>query len=178
MNERIFCGYCLQPIFPYLGAVNRAKALGAPMFCGKHCFGLFRHAITGAKTKADRVKEKQLYDAEYRAKNYQALVEKKRAYFQRTYDPVAAAKYRKKRMHKHVQYCQQPEYRKWKKDYDGKHRAKKLFGAFWESHLLLNALQTEILTRITRQEIGSINGTINKSLIRRRDYDRIIKGTL
>jgi hypothetical protein len=39
------------------------------------------------------------------------LKAKKRAYFERTYDPRKAAVERKKRMHLHVAYCREPRYK-------------------------------------------------------------------
>jgi hypothetical protein len=86
---------------------------------------------------------KAAYDREYRKKNRERLRVEKAAYFQRTYDPVKAAKERKKNMHRHVEYCRQPEYRVWKKGYD---RQRKLsgFGGFAEAFELLEALRKEI----------------------------------
>ena len=86
---------------------------------------------------------KAAYDREYRRKNRARLKAEKAAYFQRTYDPVKAAKERKKKMPKHVEYCRQPEYKAWKKKYD-KHRRSKKYGEFAEAHQLLVELTKEI----------------------------------
>lgn len=83
------------------------------------------------------------YDRKYRKKNRVRLRAKKAAYFQRTYDPKQAAKARKKRMPAHVEYCRQPEYRAWKKEYDRERRGKK-FGPFAEAHAILLELKKEI----------------------------------
>ena len=78
-------------------------------------------------------KEKAAYDREYRKKNLAWIKAKKADYFQRTYDPVKAAKERKKRMPEHVEYCRQPKYRAYKRKYDRKRRASK-FGEFAEAY--------------------------------------------
>jgi hypothetical protein len=89
-------------------------------------------------------KEKKVaYDREYRKKNRALLKAKKAAYFQKTYDPIKAAKERKKKMPQHVQYCRQPWYKAWKREYDKQRRSSK-FGPFAEAHQALIALQREI----------------------------------
>lgn len=88
-------------------------------------------------------KQKADYDREYRRKNAKRLKAKKAAYFQATYDPIAAAIKRKKRMPYHVEYCRQPKYREYKKSYDRKKRESK-FGAFAEAYKVLRMLQAEI----------------------------------
>jgi hypothetical protein len=87
-------------------------------------------------------KAKAAYDRKYRKKNHR-LKAQKAAYFQATYDPVEAAKKRKKRMPYHIAYCRQPWYRAWKRKYDRKRRASK-FGEFNEAYEALRALQAEI----------------------------------
>ena len=86
---------------------------------------------------------KAAYDREYRKKNRARLKAKKAAYFQRTYDPVKAAKDRKRKMPQHVEYCQQKRYKEWKKEYDRKRRESR-FGDFKEAHAVLLALIKEI----------------------------------
>ena len=87
--------------------------------------------------------KKAAYDKEYRKKNSERIKANHAAYFQRTYDPVKAAKERKKRMPQHVQYCRQPWYKAWKKEYDRKRRASQ-FGKFAEAYKALLSLQKEI----------------------------------
>ena len=118
--------------------------------------------------------EKRLYDIEYRKRNKDILRAKKAAWFQRTYDPVEAAKKRKARMPYHVEYCRQPEYKRWKRAYDMAYRARRQFGEFWESAIILQDLENEILSRVSRYEIGLMNETINKTQKRRREYERLI----
>jgi hypothetical protein len=83
------------------------------------------------------------YDREYRRKNRALLKAKKAAYFQRTYDPVKAAKERKKKMSQHIEYCRQPWYKAYKREYDKQRRAGK-FGDFKEAYALLLLLKKEI----------------------------------
>ena len=94
---------------------------------------------------------KAAYDREYRKKNRAMLKAKKAAWFQRTYDPVKAAKDRKKTMPKHVEYCRQPEYKAWKKKYDKQRRSKK-YGEFAEAHALLVELLKEINKQMPDRE--------------------------
>lgn len=113
------------------------------------------------KTKAQKVAEKRLYDMAYRAKNRAMLKAKKAAYFQRTYDPVKAAKVRKKRMHLHVEYCRQPRYKAWKRSYDQKRRDSE-YGPFAEAARLAINLNREIKGRMSNYEIRLENQTLNK----------------
>lgn len=87
--------------------------------------------------------EKAAYDREYRKRNLARLKAQKAAYFQRTYDPVKAAKERKKKMPQHVEYCRQDWYKAYKREYDKKRRSNK-YGPFAEVHMALLALQREI----------------------------------
>jgi cell fate (sporulation/competence/biofilm development) regulator YlbF (YheA/YmcA/DUF963 family) len=86
---------------------------------------------------------KAAYDREYRRKNRKRLKAQKAAYFRATYDPVKAAKERKKRMPYHIAYCRQPWYRNYKREYDRRRRASQ-FGEFAEAYEALKALIKEI----------------------------------
>lgn len=86
---------------------------------------------------------KAAYDKRYRKLNRARLKAEHAAYFQRTYDPVKAAVERKKRMPKHVEYCRQPWYVAWKREYDKKRRARK-FGAFADAYKVLLQLVKEV----------------------------------
>lgn len=88
-------------------------------------------------------KAKAAYDSKYRKKNKKLIRARKAAYFQKTYDPVKAAKERKKRMPQHVLYCRQPRYRAYKRGYDKARRAAK-FGPFAEAQEVLLLLKAEI----------------------------------
>jgi hypothetical protein len=160
------CAYCGKTRDKAAGHVNRSSAAGLRLYCNRRCSGLGRR--TG-KTVAQKREEKRLYDIVYQAKNREKRKAQKREHHHLTYDPVAAAAYRKKRMHLHVKYCQRPEYKRWKKAYDRKHRANKFFGPFAEAAMLLNDLNLEINRRMDRHEVRYQNGTTNKAQRRKRE---------
>ena len=81
----IKCAHCGKRVKQPTSAINRALRIGAPLYCDKVCAGLGRRTH---KTKAQKVSEKRMYDMEYRRKNRRKLKAAKRAYFERTYDPV------------------------------------------------------------------------------------------
>ncbi len=165
----ITCHHCRKRAKRRAIDVARARKAGLNIYCNRRCAGLGRRC---GKTKAQRVKEKAVYDAQYREKNRAMLKAKKAAYFQKTYDPVAAAVVRKRNMPRHVAYCRRPEYRKKKSIYDKQHRAKKFFGAFAEVAMLTSDLTHEIKQRMSRHEIKYQNGCTNKTQRR----DRQAKG--
>lgn len=170
----IHCPQCGRDADKATRAVNRAAAQGARVYCGRKCAALGRRKN---RTKAERVEAKRLYDAEYRAKNLEMLKEKKRAYFQRTYDPEKAREYRKKIMPRHVEYCRQPEYRQKKQQYDRQRNAE-VFGPFAEAWLVLRDLEREISSRMSRYDIYIANGTINKRLKRKREHESLVNGSI
>ena len=161
---KFHCAHCGKAADRPAGNVNRSRAQGLRLFCGRRCSGLGRRK---GKTKAQKIAEKKAYDAEYRKKNLAMLKAKKHEYFQRTYDPAKAAEYRKGRMPLHVEYCRQPEYKKWKREYDRQLRAKE-YGPFAEVYLLSLDLNREIKGRMTNEEIKWQNGTANKTQFRKR----------
>ena len=87
------------------------------------------------------------YDREYRKKNHDLLKKKKHEYFKRTYDPVKAAVERKKNMPRHLEYCRQPKYKAYKRNYDKEYRSEE-YGEFGEAHKAL----VELLHEINRQQ--------------------------
>lgn len=171
MNGSFLCAHCGKHGFKSVGHINRSAKCGAPLFCGRKCFGLQRRLN---RSDAEKRALKAEYDAEYREINRAKLKARKAAYYQRTHDPVKEAEARKKRMPQHVEYCRRPEYRKWKQEYDRKHRAGKFYGPFSEAFLLLQDLEAEIASRASRYEIYSANGTRNKWIQRRRDYESLV----
>lgn len=150
-----------------VGRLNRALKIGAPLYCGKECAGKARR-LKNPPTDAERRAAKAAYDKQYLLRDVETLKRKKAEYFQRTYDPKKAAIKRKERASFHAEYCRTPEYRKWKHEYDLKHRAKKDFGEFAEVALLLRDIDIEIESKATRYEIYQANGTNNKAQVRRR----------
>lgn len=171
----ITCAHCSKQTERSAGHVNRSRKIGMRLFCNRTCAGLARR-LAVPKTKAQKVEEKRLYDIAYRQKNALALKDRKRAYFRKTYDPALAAVKRKERMPLHVAYCRRPEYRAYKQRYDAEHRARKLFGEFADAALLLTEVEKEIGARASNYEIRLTNGTLNKALHRKRDYERTLRG--
>lgn len=161
------CAHCGVAAERNASHVNRSRKIGAALYCGRTCMGLARR-LKSPPTDAERRAAKRAYDMVYRAKNTADIKAKKHAHFRATYDPAAAAIERKKKMPRHVAYCQRPEYVAWKKDYDLKYRANKDFGPFAEAFLTLREIETEVDSRATRQEIYQANQTFNKAQTRRR----------
>lgn len=161
------CAQCGKPLNKSASAANRAEKTGAQLFCNKVCFGLSRRN-KNPPTEAERKEAKRIYDANRRVEKAAELKAKKAAYYAANHDREKERQRRKKRMHLHVAYCQRPEYRERKKEYDRKRRADQLFGEFSESALLLQDMELEIADRATKYEIYLTNGTINKALMRRR----------
>lgn len=174
MRSAVQCTACGTWRLKENGEITRARKAGLNLYCNRTCAGVGRRKepITEAEQKA----AKRQYDIEYRAKNADRLKAEKAERFRRTYDPAKAAVERRARMPRHIEYCRQPEYRKWKADYDRKFRAQKQFGPFAEAFLVLQDLQTEVLSRASRYEIDLQNGKLNKATNRRRDYDKTIGG--
>lgn len=148
---------------------NRAKKIGANLYCSKACAGRGRRV---AKTALQKKEDKRLYDEQYREKNRALLKQKKADYFKRTYDPATAAVARKARSAQHVEYCRRPEYVAWKREYDQRYRAQKEYGEFWQCFLILASIEKEVAERATKTEIATANGSLNKAQTRKRDYER------
>lgn len=154
---RFPCSYCGEPARkPHKGCTQS--------FCSRRCCTLSRRQYV---PKAVRVAEKAAYDRQYREKNREMLKAKKRAYFQRTYDPVKAAVVRKKRMPLHVAYCRQPRYKAYKKAYDQKRRDSQ-YGPFAEAARLAINLNRAVKERMSPYEIRIANQTLNKRQARHR----------
>lgn len=167
---KIKCAFCGCTTDKPTGHVNRSRARGAPVYCGRQCAGSARRAW---KSDAQKRSEKQAYDITYREKNSERIKERKRAYHKLTYDPISAAYVRKRRSHLHAAYCRRPEYKQWKQAYDRQYRASKEFAEFADAFLLLQDIDREIAQRATKYEIYLASNRLNKALKRRRDYGRI-----
>jgi len=169
---RFNCAFCGKPADKPASHVNRSRASGLRLYCGRACSGLGRRKW---KSKDQRVTEKRDYDAHYRCNNRETLRAKKAAYHKENYDPKAAAVARRKRAPLHAEYCRRPEYKKWKKTYDSYRRAK-AYGPASEAFLTLLELTKEIKGRMNNYEIAIQNGTFNKRQARRRE-EGAYKGT-
>lgn len=160
------CAWCGVRVQQAWGAINRARRIGAPVYCGKECGG---HGRRKGLSEAEKKQAKRLYDMEYRASNRALLKKKKRAYHERTYDPKAAAIKRAVLMPRHVEYCRRPEYRAKKHEYDVKRIAKVAYGPFAEAFLTLRAIEREVHERASDYDVRLANGTLNKKIQRSRD---------
>jgi hypothetical protein len=150
------------------GAVNRAKKMGAPLYCGTACAGLARRLPT-PKTPEQKRAEKSAYDRKRRAEKGEALrVKRMAAYYANHAENLARAKQqRKKRMPYHVEYCRQPEYRAKKHEYDIR-RGGEGYADFAEAWRLLLDLEKEIRSQATAYERRVANGYYLRSAQKRR----------
>jgi hypothetical protein len=160
------CGYCGKECEKEQSQINRANRKGLKLYCNLQCAGAGKRK---GYTDEDKKRIKREYDEQYRSKNKDLLKAKKHEYFKRTYDPVQAAIDRRKRYHRHLEYLQTPQYRAWKQEYDQKYRAKKLYGEFWESALLIMKIEGLYDAR----EIREINNLHNKTQKRRRQWRQL-----
>lgn len=161
------CNHCKKPIFKPISAVNRAAREGRPLYCNRECAGLGRR-LKKPPTAEERKEAKRLYDANRRLVLADRIKAEKRAYYQANRDPDRERAYRKTRMPYHVEYCRRPEYRAYKATYDRQYLARKQFGEFADAALILRDIEAEISSRMTRTEIYQVNGTLNKTQVRKR----------
>ena len=108
----IHCAWCNKLVYIETRHINRQRAMGFFLYCGRKCSGFGRRK---GKTIEEKRAEKAAYDREYRAANLATIKARKRAYFKATYDPEKARIERAANMAWHVEYCRQPAY-KVKKD--------------------------------------------------------------
>lgn len=156
------CAYCGEQITKKIhkGCKNA--------YCNRECSGLGRR---NNKTEQQKKEEKRLYDIEYRNKNIESIKEKNKTYFKKHYE-ANPEKYRQKRKDnykRHLEYLNTPEYKAYKKEYDKKYRAKKQYGEFWESAIILQDIELQIDNREVKQQLN----LINKSQKRKRNYEQI-----
>lgn len=165
----IQCAECGKFFERKNGHINRARKIGAPLYCGMSCASVRRRVEKSAQQKKE---EKRLYDIQYRADNVARIKQGKTEWFKRTYDPQAAAVQRKAKAPAHAEYCRRPEYVAWKREYDQRYRAKKEYGEFWQCFLIVASIDREVSERASKTEIAAANGTLNKAQTRKRDYER------
>lgn len=172
------CDYCGKETTKSEGHYNRAKKLGAKLYCNQKCFGLDRR---DNKTTEQRKKEKVEYDKKYR-KEYTEEIKKEKAikfkdwYYNKGGMEIEREK-RKKKMPKHIEYCRQPKYKAYKKQYDEKHRAKKMYGEFSEAAIILLDLEKELDRKSPEMlSIKFQNGTVNK-ITKRKNHGKATKST-
>lgn len=158
---KIKCDYCGKEHEKYLGHVNRARSIGANLYCDHKCMGLARRQYLSEETKKQ---EKADYDKQYREKNEKKMKKKREAWFKKDYaaNPEKYRQARKRKQKAHNEYCRQPEYKKWKQEYDKKFRAKKIYGKLWESAIALNELAKIVDNRKAKAEQKCITKSQNR----------------
>jgi len=164
------CDHCGNELHKSSGALNRADAIGAKLYCDRKCAGLARRV---AKTPEQKKAEKSAYDAKRRVELADQIKAQKREIYWRNRDHYLAqrAEYRNRpeNVARHNAYCRRPEYVAVKHQYDRRRRATKQFGVeFADAFLILQDIEKEIEARATRYEIYMANGTINKAQTRKR----------
>jgi len=149
------------------GSRNRSIKLGLPIYCSQTCTGLARRLNESPEEKKaikywyDAFLNISMTDEERELEELQRMV-----YFQWDYvrNPEKHRKRRQERMADHIEYCRQPEYKKWKKAYDEQYRAKQDYGDWWEAAIALKNLDKEIDYRESKRQ----NKIYNKSTSRRK----------
>lgn len=153
---QIKCNHCGKKTKKSVGHFNRAKKLGARLFCNQTCFGKFwRHN----KTIKQKKEEKAAYDLVYRQKNEVRLKKTRRDWQMKDYaaNPEKYRKVRERKMKAHVEYCRQPEYKKKKKSYDERYRAHMLYGEFAEASLILKKIENIVDRQMARFDKNCYN---------------------
>lgn len=154
----IACDFCGTESDKLTGHVNRARKLGYGVYCDRKCSGAAKRVN---KDAAEKKREKQQYDREYRAKNRALLKAKKAAYFKKDYD-ANPEKYKKARIRNrdsHIKCINKPEYKAYKRNYDQKYLANKKYGEFAEAMLVLREIENLIDKRVSRQDRDCHNKT-------------------
>jgi len=167
---KLICPICNKEYEKSTGHYNRAVKLGANLYCSKTCFGLGRR---GNKSTEQKKAEKAEYDKQYRYYHREGIKQKKAEAFKKDYaaNPEKYKEQRKKKMPKHVEYCRNPEYKAYKKEYDHKYRLEQRYGEFWEAASVLVALNNELDSK----QIKYDNGIINKSQKRKRQWNNLMQ---
>lgn len=159
----LICPVCDSPFSMVLAKYNYNMKHGClNAYCNRNCAGIGRRLNKSTEQKA---KDKRLYDTEYRKNNFEKVRLRGVKYNESIAGRATQKRSRDKRKQQHLEYCQTPEYKAWKKKYDQKHQAKKVYGEFWESAIYLNALDEQV----DKYEANMINDTYNKSQKRKRN---------
>lgn len=166
----IVCPQCGRSCERPGGWVNRSAALGLRVYCSRRCSGLGRRS---GKTQEQKRAEKSAYDRARLARMGEQIRKRKRAYYasapvqEREKARRADPQWRARKSAYHLAYCRSPEYRRWKADYDRRARTKE-HGEYADAVRVLWQLEREIASRMTRYEIYSANGLVNKKQQRSR----------
>lgn len=175
-NVDLICPICNKNYQKSTGHYNRAIKLGALLFCSQKCFGVNRRKnLTLEEKKAAKAE----YDKKYRYYHLEGIKAKKAEAFQKDYkaNPEKYKAIRTKRMPKHIEYCRQPEYKKYKKVYDRQFKAFKTYGPVL-GELVVMILKIADLVRDedgTKYSIRINNNTYNKSQKRKRKWKLLMQ---
>lgn len=178
---KLICCYCSKEFTVKannIGSRNRSIRLGLPIYCNRTCAGL-GHRIneTPEEKKAIKGWYDQFLNISMTEDDRELDMLQRMVYFQYHYsrNPDKYKAIREKIMPRHVEYCRQPEYKKWKKIYDEQYRAKKDYGDYWEAAIVLKNLDNEIDYRESKRQ----NKIYNKSTTKRkRAWQKQLKQTL
>lgn len=167
---KLICCYCSKSFAVKennIGQRKKSIRLGLPIYCNRTCAGLGRRTNETPEQKMaikawyDQFLNISMTDEEKELEELQRMV-----YFQWEYakNPEKHRARRQARMEAHIEYCRQPEYKEYKKGYDETYRAKKNFGDYWESAIILKNLDNEIDYRESKRQ----NKIYNKSTTKRK----------
>lgn len=171
----ITCALCGRKSMKEAGGVNRSRGKGVPIYCSRDCSHESRR-VHRSTVEAKAIKA--AYDREYRNRDYVAAKKRAAYHAKVAADPIGMRarerELRQKTMARHVEYCRQPEYRAKKMVYDKSYRANRFYGPFADAFLILKDLENQIASRATRHQIYTENGTVNKSIRRKREYGKAV----
>ena len=137
------CDWCEKSFYGLKSQVGRC----GKTYCSRKCAGFGRRKN---RTKAEKRRLKAIYDEQYRKDNAEKLRKNKAQYFQKTYDPDRARKWRQANKHRWKnyfrQYREKEEWKQHKKSYDFELRASE-YGPFAEAWKIWLELVREIRRR-------------------------------
>jgi len=174
------CDGCGKEAKKRTGCINRARKVGRKVYCSRTCYA--EDSVQDRRSKEEKKADKAAYDREYRAENKERRKAQKKAYYtpernkadyqkmraRMAADPALKADFKRRQRECYMR----PEYREKKRKADREWRAKRRFGAFWESHIAILEIGEEIAKVASRQEIYVHRGVYNKKQERRREWER------
>ncbi len=163
----IICQQCKKKAYFPIGKINRANKCGYKIYCGRNC-SIDARKLHRSDEEKRRIKKE--YDKQFRKLNADTIKKRKAEAFKKDYakNPEKYKLIRQRRKEEHKQYCRQPEYKKWKAEYDKKYLAEKNYGEFAECFLLIKEIENEY----DQQEVRQINNLHNKSQKRKKEWKR------
>ena len=197
-KSAITCPQCGAERLKENAEINRAARKGVPLYCGRACANVGRRTRFDAEgnhlspsewaKRADAKAAKAEYDRERRARLGEALRKEKRDAYYRNHEENLRkqAIVREQRRQRHAENPEEgeayravmkalrerPEWKRHKRDYDRRYRAKRMYGDFGGAHVALMELSDEINARTTFTERAISKGTLNKSQQRRREWEK------